>query len=441
MSALTNPVAKPAQAPPHPVAPDLQPRRPKRHFGAIWLLLAVLAGGAWAAYQYWWKPAQAAKTAPVATFRTAKVVVGPFQQTLRLSGQTGARQYANITAPRMRGFESRSQMELLSLVKNGTWVKTGDVLAQIDPGYLQDHIDDIQATILQADKDVEKRKVEHEVEWENFLQTVRLTKAQLDKARLDYSAAEVRTDVERELLKLALEEAEAQHKQNEAAGPYRKIIQAAEIKILGFTRERHVRHVNRHLTDLKNYTIKAPMEGLVVLQSIYRGGGESQQIQQGDQVGSGQQLMKIVNPSSMQVEASVSQADVAHLRIGQKATIGIDAFPDLKLEGEIYSIGALAVGGFRQNYYIRSVPIRLTIKGSDPRIIPDLSAYADVQIRSIEKATLVPLGALRREGSATYVHVKQGDRFVKRRIEIGEANNLYAVALSGLQGGEELRLD
>jgi multidrug efflux pump subunit AcrA (membrane-fusion protein) len=443
MSALTNPSAPtPIQHPPQRVAPVAPPEPPKRRaFGKVLLVLAMLGAAGWSAYQFWLKPKAPAPPAAVVGVRTAKVVVGPLNRILRIGGQTAAREYANITAPRMRGFESRSQMELLMLIKNGAWVKKGDTLAQIDPGYLNDHIPEIQSTVAQSQTDVKKREAEQSVETENLQQTLRVNKAQVDKAKLDYSAAEVRTDVERELLKLSLDEAEARYKQSQLDIPNRKIIHEAEIKILGFTTDRHQRHVNRHMVDLKAYTIFSPMDGLVVLHSQYRGGGESYQVQQGDQLGSGQPLMKIVNPRSMLVEANVNQTESSELRIGQEVTIGLDAFPGVTLKGKIYSIGALAVGGWRQNYYIRHVPIRLTIEGTDPRLIPDLSAYGDVVIEKQERATLVPLNALSKEGGKYYVHVKQPTGFLKREVAIGSTNNVHAAVLSGLQGDEEVRLN
>ncbi|MBI3208810.1 MAG: HlyD family efflux transporter periplasmic adaptor subunit [Candidatus Solibacter usitatus] len=407
------------------------------------LILGSIAAGVWAFNQFYLRPLQkqAEQKAAAAQIRTAKVVVGPFERLLRIGGTTGAREYSNITAPRMRGFESRSQMELLRLVGNGSWVKKNDELAQIDPGTQTDHMDDIRATITQAGGDVKKREAEQSVEIESLMQTLRVAKASGDKTALDLKAAEVRTDVERELLKLSNEEALAKYKQSQLDMPQKKLIHAAEVKILGFTTERHVRHLGRHEVDIKAYTIRAPMEGMVALANIYRGGGQSQAVSQGDPLGSGQPLLKIVNPKSMQLDANANQAESSEVRIGMPAIIGLDAFPDVKLPGRIYSIGALAVGGWRQNYYIRNVPVKLTIDGIDAHLIPDLSAHADVVVESQTKATLVPLGAIRNDGKKTYVEVKQGEQFVRREITVGSQNNLHAVATAGLSGGEEVRLN
>jgi hypothetical protein len=269
---------------------------------------------------------------------------------------------------------------------------------------------------------------------------LRVAKATLDKALLDAKASEVRTDIERELLKLASEEADARYKENQLDLPQKDIAHKAEIKILGFTTERHIRHKGRHEVDLGKYTIKSPMEGLVVISST-RKGGDMVQLQVGDEMSSGQPLMKIVNPNSMQLEGQVNQAEAMDLRIGQTAAVRLDAFPDVVLPGKVYSIGALAVGGWRQNYYIRNVPVRIAVEASHPQLIPDLSASGDVVLDRKERATMVPLGALHRDGDKTFALVKKGQTFEKRAVEIGDQNNLYALVTSGLSEGEEVRLD
>jgi hypothetical protein len=98
------------------------------------------------------------------------------------------------------------------------------------------------------------------------------------------------------------------------------------------------------------------------------------------------------------------------------------------------------VGGWRQNYFIRNVPVRLSIEGADQRLIPDLSGFADVVIEEKDRATLVPLNAVYQEGSKNFVYVKQGEKWNKREVTLGSSNNTHAVAMSGLSGDEEVRL-
>ncbi len=365
---------------------------------------------------------------------------GAVVRQLRVPGVTSARNFVTVTAPIMRGPEGNQPMILLQLAKSGSLVKKGELVATIDAQGVQDHVDDIKDTISQAANDVRVRQAEQAVESENMQQSLRVTKANLDKAIWDAKATEVRSDIDRELFKLAIDEADARYKQAQREVAFRKHSQDAELKILNLTLERHRRHMGRHEHDLERFTIRAPMDGLVVMSTTFRG-GEMTQIQLGDQLYPGQSFMKIVDPRSMQVEGNINQAESGELRIGQTVDIGLDAFSGLLLKGKVYSIGALAVGGWRQQYFVRNVPVRIAIESFDARVIPDLSAFGDVQLERAENVTQVPLGAIHEEGGKNFLFVRSGEAFDRRAVTLGVHSNTQVAITSGVNAGDEVRLN
>jgi macrolide-specific efflux system membrane fusion protein len=151
--------------------------------------------------------------------------------------------------------------------------------------------------------------------------------------------------------------------------------------------------------------------------------------------------MKVVDVKTMQVEGTINQAESGAIRIGQPASIKFDAFPGLEMKGKVYSIGALATGGWRQNNYIRTIPIRVAIEGADQRVIPDLSASADVLLARAENKVVAPLAAIRNENGKTLAYLKKDESFEAREIKLGLQNENTAVVLSGLEVGEEVRLN
>jgi multidrug efflux pump subunit AcrA (membrane-fusion protein) len=314
------------------------------------------------------------------------------------------------------------------------------MIAKIDAQSLEDHIDDISDDIEKAEADVRKRQAEQEVDLQTLMQNIKIAEAEYGKARQDARAAEVRTDVERELLKLAEEESGARYRQLQADVAQKRITYGAEIKILGVTRERHVSHRERHAIDLKKFTIYSPMDGLAVSQQIWRS-GELATVQQGDQVFPGMLFMKVVNPEKMQLEASINQAESGMYRISQKATMRLDAFPGLTLPGHIHAIGALATGGFRQQYFIRNVPVKLAFDVSNEKLIPDLSGSADVLLQSEENAKTVPLAAVFQESGKHFVFVKKGAAFERRAVTLGLQNSTHAAIVSGVEPGDELSIE
>lgn len=437
MSTSANPTAAPLEKPagPKPVAPA--PRRYKRR--KVWLLAILLVAAGIAAW-YMLKPARQ-QVAAAAAVRTAVIGTGVLEQTMRITGTTTAGNYVNIAAPLLRGPESGRALTLVEMAEPGSWVKKGSLVAQIDTTAAQDHIDDVEADIQSAEADIRKRLAEHAIEAENLRQSMRLAESNLQKARLDLGAAEIRTAIDQELLKLSAEEYEAAHKAARFDYETKLASQKSDLRLLEITRERHIRHRDRHAHDLKRFTIITPMEGLVVMMTLRRS-GDMAQVQVGDQVYPNQPFMKVVDPTSMRLDAMVNQVESEHLRVGQKLTATFDAFPGVALKGRIASIGAIAIGGFRQNFYIRNIPVSIELLEQDPRVIPDLSAAADVVIARGEDAVLVPLEAVHEQDGKTLAYVRRaGGRFAPVEVQLGLRNNTHAAALSGLARGDVVALD
>ena len=424
---------------PERVSPRLAPVAPRQR--SPWkLLLAVVATAAVGIGLYQGlKTRQAQKAAPVVVIPTATIKTGALERTIRVTGQTSARIYANIMAPMLRGVEGSRSLQLIDLAKSGSIVKKGDKLAKIDTVAQEDHIDDVMDLVANAENDVLRRRAQQAVEWGQVEQTLRLAKANLDAAKEDARAAEVRTAIERELLELAVSENDANYNQLQKNLALKRAEFESEIKILELTLERQRRHLDRHQTDLKKMALVAPMPGLVVMQSIYRS-GEYAQIQVGDMIYPGQPFMKVVQTDTMQVEASINQTQSGEFRLGQAARIGFDAFPGLYVKGKVYSIGAMGIGSWHTNYFIRDIPIRITVDGSDPHIIPDLSASCDVLVGKVDNAVLAPLNAVQLESGKSVVYVKQPQGFERREVRLGMRNGTHAAVLAGLQVGEVVAL-
>ncbi len=438
MSAVSQHVTQPQPQIVPPSAPPAPAHRPPTRSNKRWWIAGLLVALIAAVAIYRTQVSQASKPVAVAV-KTATVELGNLDSAIRVAGQTAAIDFSNVTAPTLKGPEARD-MVILKVAAAGSWVKKGEQIASLDGQVMADHIEDLGDTIEAATADVSKRGAEQGIELENLQQTIRVSKAAWDKAKLEYGAAEVKTDVERQLLKLTLDETEAKHNQQISDISHKKLAHAAELKILALTRERHTRHRDRHKNDLKAFTIFAAMDGLVVMQPIFRG-SEMGQFQQGDRLSPGQPFMKVVNTKKMQVEATINQTEVSKFRVGQDARIRLDAFKGLEFDGKVHSLGALAVGGYRQGNYIRTVPVRIRIEGSDAKLIPDLSASADVKMGSASGQAIVPLNALTDENGKMVAYVKNGEGFEAHAVELGLQNDTHAVVTAGLKTGDVVRLN
>jgi multidrug efflux pump subunit AcrA (membrane-fusion protein) len=436
MSAILNPSHAPAHGPESTVAQPAPVSAPPSRWKR-WVALAAIVAAVALGYMAF--RGKAEQPGPQISVRTAKAFVGSLDRVLRVTGTTAARNFASITVPMMRGPDSGRNLILTKLAVAGSIVKKGDLVADIDAQPIKDHVDDLDATVAQAEGDIKKRQAEQAIEMENLRQTMRAASAALDKAKLDSQATEIRMPIDKELLQLAVQEAEAQYKELQSQLVTTVEKQRSEIRILQYTLDRHTRHRDRHRRDITRFTVHAPLNGLVVMQSIWRS-GDFGQIQEGDQVQPGQPFMKIVDSNSMQVEARINQAESEDVHIGQAARVNFDAFPGLHLAGKVYSVGAMGVGGWREQYYMRTIPVVISIQGSDNRVIPDLSASGDILLGHKENSLIAPSEAISLESGKHVVYVKRGDGFVPREVQVGEHNNTQVEILAGLRADDEIAL-
>ena len=149
--------------------------------------------------------------------------------------------------------------------------------------------------------------------------------------------------------------------------------------------------------------------------------------------------MKVVNPENMQVEGFLNQAESDVVRIGMTSD-QLRRLWGMHFPGKLYSVGAMAAGGMRSGNFIRSIPMKVTIQGSDPKLIPDLSAAVDLVIERQDNVKKIPLAAVYKDGRQDVVFVKRNGRFEKHAVTLGLTTATHAAVTAGLDGGEEIAL-
>jgi hypothetical protein len=266
---------------------------------------------------------------------------------------------------------------------------------------------------------------------------LRVAKATWEQAVQDARATPVSNVIRQEILRLAVEEYKEAYEEAAKQIPLTEERQLADLKLYELSNEYDHRHLNRHLLDVRRCSIRSPIDGMVVMQTTYRG-SDMYQIQVGDRLAPGQPFMRVVDPASMQLDATMSQAESQIIRLGQRATVRFDAFPGIVVKGRVQAVGALALGGRRVNFNVRNVAVRVALETVDPRVIPDLTASADVVTSEGAGGLIVPREALSGLGGKTIVYVKQGEAFVPREVEIAGATNTQAAIVSGIEEGEEI---
>jgi len=321
-------------------------------------------------------------------------------------------------------------------------VKKGDVVAEFDRQFMLLRLDDYRASVRQQELDMIKLQTNLEVSRVRRKQNIDSAKAAVEKAKLDLKTTPVRSEIDSERLRLALEEAEARYKQLLEEIQFADESELAAIRKEELDNKRAELELKRAEANADKMVARAAIDGLVVLQNIVRG-TDYAQIQPGDQLSPGQFYMQIVDPRSMVVNATVNQVDAEALRLGQKARVRFDAYPDLELPAHVYSIGAMTkTGGMRASFF-KEIPVKLRLDALDPRVIPDLSVAVDVIIeKEKDETAIAPLEAVFRDSPEAnpYVFVKTAEGWERREVTTGLKNNIRVAIRSGLKPGEVVAL-
>jgi len=140
--------------------------------------------------------------------------------------------------------------------------------------------------------------------------------------------------------------------------------------------------VDKARLDLARTEVRAPMDGEIA---------NADRLQVGQQAVAGIGMLSLVHGEGTWIEANFKEKDLARMVPGEHATIEIDAYPDLKLDGHVESIGAGTGSEFAlipaQNAngnwvkVTQRVPVRIAFDGKPSRrMIAGLSAYVTVDL-------------------------------------------------------------
>ena len=255
-------------------------------------------------------------------------------------------------------------------------------------------------------------------------------------AKLEVQRSEVVSRIDAEKNKLNLEAAEANLKQLRQTYDLKRKADAAELGLLEIKRDRARSAMLHAKQNAEKMAVLSPLEGLVVLNSIWKGGGIGE-VEEGDQVWTGFPFMQVVDPSTMQVRVRVNQLDIPYLQVGQTARIHLDAYPDLDLPGKLEQLGAIGLSGGLSRA-VRAFAALFSIEGSDARLMPDLSASLDLALEREPNALVVPRDAVVTQDGKSWVYVRRALGFEKRAVTTGDEDDLEVVVLSGLEPGMEV---
>jgi HlyD family secretion protein len=376
----------------------------------------------------------AAAAAPDAAATAAQALTrSDFVRTVRVTGRTEATRSRTMLAPQLVGANAGS-MSVTKIAKPGTAVNMGDVVVEFDRQAQDTAARDRRAEYDDLLEQIAKTRAAHEAARVKDESELAQAVTAVQSLELEILKNEMLSRIDAQENEQKLEAARVRERGLRDNLPRKRDARAAELRILEIKRDRARLAMEQAMRNADAMVIRAPMDGLIVARMMWKNTGPGD-VQEGDQVWPGLQVLDVVNADAMIVRARVNQADVRHVRAGQPAVVRLDAYPDRPFKARVEHVAPLATqGSFSPR--VRLFTMLVSIEGTAPGLVPDLTAAVDVEVERVANALLVPREALTYEGTAAFVTVRDGNGTSRRRVKLGPMDELHAVVLEGLAPGE-----
>jgi len=165
--------------------------------------------------------------------------------------------------------------------------------------------------------------------------------------------------------------------------------------------------------------IHAPFDGIVV----------DKRVDAGDTVQPGQLLVTLYDPTHMQLVARVRESLTHRLQVGKAIPVQIDAI-NLRCLGQISEIVPEAESASR------TFSVKVT-GPCPPGVYAGMFGRLMIPLDD-QEILVIPAGAVRRVGQIDVVEVAEGDRLVRRAVELGRSIDDRVQVLAGLNQGERV---
>ena len=371
----------------------------------------------------------------------AEAVQGKFEISVAATGELVAEESDDILAPdmmlankRIRGVRGRggnirlSPLKILDMVPEGTIVKRGDYIAQLDRTDYDNTLKDDQENLSTREADMNLTLLDSAVVLSSLRDDIRNQKFTLSESEITlrnskYEAPDIirQAEIEVEKNKRLLEQKQRSYRLKEAQimqdirnNQYYISTIKSRIKILGEL--------------LSEFTITSPSDGMVIYKKDLRGIKRKvgTMISPFDRA-----VATIPDLSTMTSKTYINEIDVNKIKPGQKVEIKVDAFPDRSFTGKILSVAN--IGEVLPNSDSKVFETMISLDDRDPSLKPSMTTNNKVIVASINDVVYIPTECIHTDAdNIPYVFTRNKLRQI---VIPGVANEKNTIIKQGLNPG------
>ncbi|MGB3639659.1 MAG: efflux RND transporter periplasmic adaptor subunit [Rivularia sp. (in: cyanobacteria)] len=188
-------------------------------------------------------------------------------------------------------------------------------------------------------------------------------------------------------------------------------------------------------TQIQNTIIRAPFSGIVTAKYADPGGIVTPTTS-GSTVSSATSSSILSLASNYQVVAKVAETDISKIEVGQSVTVIADAYPDKTFAGKVAEVAPQAT----VTSNVTSFEVRVNFTDTENLLRPGMNVNAKFDAGKLNNVLVIPTVAILRQNNGTGVRVIRENETQFVPIETGLTINSKTEVRSGLQGNEKVLL-
>ncbi|MCW5912554.1 MAG: HlyD family efflux transporter periplasmic adaptor subunit [Cyclobacteriaceae bacterium] len=361
---------------------------------------------------------------------------GQFRVEIETTGELEAKNSVKILGPhQLRNFQIW-EVTIQNIISEGTVVKKGDWVATLDRSDFQTKF---------AAKQIELDKASSKFNQTQLDTTLQLRQSRDELINLKYAVEETGIVLEQSKFEPPATIKQAEINMDKAKRAYEQALENYKIKKNQNIEK--MREVNAELRKVQSeydgmtkvleaFNIMAPEDGMV----IYHKHWDGKPIKAGSRIQMWDPTVATLpDLTIMMSKTYVNEVDVRKVQKGQTVDVGLDAYPDKKLSGQVTSVAN--VGEQRPNSDAKVFEVMVEIKGTDATLRPSMTTSNKIIATVVDSVLFVPLESLHTQSdSITYVFKRSGLNTVKQEVIVGQTNANDAVILGGLSASDKIYL-
>ncbi len=366
---------------------------------------------------------------------------------------------------------------ILTVIAEGTLVKKGDVLCQLDSSALDQEaksqrivVSTAESTVISSEAAVNKAVIARQeylegtflTERKLILSEIAVAQQTLRRTELSLQSAErlaakgtlkpLQIEAEQyavENAKNTLESAESRLKVLDELTRAKMLVQFdADIETTKAKLEsdksvliEEKSKLEEIQTQIKACKIVAPADGQVVYSNKNGGRGGSEFIvEAGALVREQQTIFLLPDPTRMQVRAKINESRISLIQEGMPVKIRVNAIEN-ELLGRVIKVNKYAESGNWWGSNVKEYATFIQIQNPPATIRTGMTAEVRIFVEQIEDAIQIPVHAVYETKRHHFALVRGPSGFETREIEIGATNDKFVTVTTGIKADEEVVLD